>query len=224
MSGARAIRAAALTAIVTVLRPPKVPRPAPVKALTMPCARHGASSRRRNLAQFAAEVVADSTAIADVTGRTTDFLKAAGVDARAVHHVVLVIEEILTNIATHGGAPAEPAQVRIAVEPKRVAGKIIDAGAAFDPRGAPLPDVQADVNDRLVGGLGLFLVNRLTSELTYSRQDGHNRFRLRALLRTCIGIVDIVITEQPHGPGAAGDRSKTARRQHQRCIFQLHRR
>jgi len=126
-------------------------------------------------AQFAAEVTADAAAIGNFTLRTTDFLKAAGVDARAVHHVVLVLEEVLTNLATHGGAPTEPARVRITVEPARVAGEIIDAGAQFDPRRAPRPDVKAGVNDRLVGGLGLVLVNRLTSELDYARQDGRNR-------------------------------------------------
>jgi serine/threonine-protein kinase RsbW/sigma-B regulation protein RsbU (phosphoserine phosphatase) len=124
---------------------------------------------------FEAKVVADAPAIAGFTLRTTDFLKEAGVDARALHHVVLVLEEILTNLATHGGASAEPAKIRITVEPERIAGEIVDAGAPFDPRGAPRPNVKAGVNDRLVGGLGLFLVNRLTSELDYAHQDGRNR-------------------------------------------------
>jgi serine/threonine-protein kinase RsbW len=126
-------------------------------------------------ATFDAEVVADAAAIADLTLRITDFLKRAGVDARATHHVVLVLEEILTNLATHGGAPAEPASVRITVEPRRVTGEIIDTGVPFDPRGVPAPDVNAGVDDRLVGGLGLFLVNRLTSDVDYARQNGRNR-------------------------------------------------
>src|SRR5579864_8232388 len=125
--------------------------------------------------QFTAEVAAVAPAIADLTLRTADFLKEAGVDARATHHVVLVLEEILTNLATHGGAPGAPAKIRITVEPDRIAGEIVDAGAPFDPRGAPRADVKAGVNDRLVGGLGLVLVNRLTSELDYARQDGRNR-------------------------------------------------
>jgi serine/threonine-protein kinase RsbW len=126
-------------------------------------------------AQFAAEVVADAAAIANLTLRTTDFLERAGVDARAVHHVVLVLEEILTNLLTHGGAPTEPASVKITVEPGRVAGEIIDAGAPFDPRHAPAPNAEAGVKDRIVGGLGLFLVNRLTSDMEYACQNGRNR-------------------------------------------------
>ena len=124
---------------------------------------------------FEADVVADAAAITDLTLRTTDFLKQSGVDVRAVHHVVLVLEEILTNLATHGGAPTEPASVRVTVEPGRVAGEIIDAGIPFDPRVAPEPDVRAGVKDRLVGGLGLYLVNHLTTDMDYACRNGRNR-------------------------------------------------
>jgi anti-sigma regulatory factor (Ser/Thr protein kinase) len=85
------------------------------------------------------------------------------------------LEEILTNLATHGGAPTEPASVRVTVEPGRVAGEIIDAGTPFDPRGAPEPDVRAGVKDRFVGGLGLYLVNHLTVDLDYACHNGRNR-------------------------------------------------
>lgn len=118
--------------------------------------------------------VAEPAAIADFTSRTMEFLEEAGVDPRAVHHVALVLEELLTNIATHGGAPDEPASVRIKVEPLRVAGEIIDAGIPFDPRAAPLPDVRAAVEDRPIGGLGLFLTRQFTSDLDYARRDGRN--------------------------------------------------
>jgi anti-anti-sigma factor len=151
--------------------------------------------------EFKADVAADAAAIANATLRTTDFLERSGVDARAVHHVVLVLEEILTNLTTHGGAPAEAARVRITVEPARVVGEIIDAGAPFDPRGALMPDVEASMNDRLVGGLGLFLVNQLTSAMEYARQNGRNRL-VFSVARTATDVhetVDMKITEEPHG-------------------------
>lgn len=126
------------------------------------------------MSELAAEIAADPAAISDFTSRTMEFLEGAGVDARAVHHVALVLEELLTNIATHGGAPAEPTRVRIRVEPQRVAGEVVDAGTPFDPRGAPEPDVGAALEDRPIGGLGLFLVTELTSELDYACRDGRN--------------------------------------------------
>jgi serine/threonine-protein kinase RsbW len=126
------------------------------------------------MTEFKTAITVGPSAIADLTTRTMGFLQGAGVDARAVHHVALVLEELLTNIATHGGAPAEPTRVRITVEPKRVAGEVIDAGTPFDPRGAPAPDIRASGNDRPIGGLGLFLVTELTSELNYAHRDGRN--------------------------------------------------
>jgi anti-sigma regulatory factor (Ser/Thr protein kinase) len=126
------------------------------------------------MSEFKAAIIAEPSAIAGLTIDTTEFLQGAGVDGRAAHHVALVLEELLTNIATHGGAPAEPTRVRIRVEPRRVAGEIIDAGTPFDPRGAPAPDIHASGDDRPIGGLGLFLVAELTSELSYAHRDGRN--------------------------------------------------
>jgi anti-sigma regulatory factor (Ser/Thr protein kinase) len=127
------------------------------------------------MTQFEEDVATEPAAIADSTDRAMEFLQNAGVDARAVHHVALVLEEILTNIATHGGRPAEPTKVRITVEPKRVAGEIFDSGSPYDPRTGPTPDLEATLEDRRIGGLGLHLVKQLTSELDYERRGERNR-------------------------------------------------
>jgi serine/threonine-protein kinase RsbW len=127
------------------------------------------------MTQFEDDVATEPAAIADSTERVMEFLQNAGVDARATHHVALVLEEILTNIATHGGAPAEPTKIRIAVEAKRVAGEIFDSGSPYDPRTGPMPDLEGKLEDRPIGGLGLYLVTKLTSELDYERKGGRNR-------------------------------------------------
>ena len=129
------------------------------------------------MTQFEDEVATDPAAIAQSTERVTHFLQTSGVDARAVHHVALVLEELLTNVATHGGGPAEPSRIRIAIEPNRIAGEILDSGSPFDPRSGPPPDLTESIEDRPIGGLGLYLVNRLTSELDYSRIGARNRTR-----------------------------------------------
>jgi serine/threonine-protein kinase RsbW len=127
------------------------------------------------MSQFEEDVATEPAAIADSTERVSEFLQGAGVDARATHHVVLVLEELLTNIATHGGGPTIPTKVRIAVEAGRVAGEIFDSGSPFDPRQGPPPDLTARLEDRPIGGLGLHLVNKLTSELGYERRGDRNR-------------------------------------------------
>ena len=126
------------------------------------------------MTRFAANIVPRPAAISQLTEDVADFLRGAGVDARAVHHVSLVIDEILTNVATHGGSPDAPASVAIDVGSDRVFGEIGDCGAPFDPRTGPEPDLEASLDKRGIGGLGLHLVRRLTSALDYRRDGTQN--------------------------------------------------
>jgi anti-sigma regulatory factor (Ser/Thr protein kinase) len=123
------------------------------------------------MARFTVDIAPNSEAIGRLTDDVTDFLQGAGVDARAVHHVALVIDEILTNVATHGGCPDAPATVALEVQPDRISGEIGDFGKPFDPRTGPAPDFGAPLEERRIGGLGLHLVRQLTSVLEY-RSDG----------------------------------------------------
>jgi anti-sigma regulatory factor (Ser/Thr protein kinase) len=64
------------------------------------------------MADFLALVPTEPSAISVLTERATAYLAESGVDQRAAHHVALVLDELLTNVATHGGAMEEPASVR----------------------------------------------------------------------------------------------------------------
>lgn len=106
--------------------------------------------------------------------RVEDFLQSAGVDARARYHVAMLLEELLSNLGTHGGAPDTPASVRVAVEPAHVRVELRDYGAAFDPRSAPEPDLSTSIEDRQIGGLGLVLLRKFASEIGYERSGAQN--------------------------------------------------
>jgi anti-sigma regulatory factor (Ser/Thr protein kinase) len=121
-----------------------------------------------------ASALATPEAIGRVLDEVIDFLQRQHVDARATHHVALVIEEVLANLGTHGGCRDKPARITVSVEPTRVRGEIVDQGPAFDPRTAPAPDLTTPAEQRPLGGLGLHLVRQL-STLEYSRENGENR-------------------------------------------------
>jgi serine/threonine-protein kinase RsbW len=123
------------------------------------------------MTRFTVDIAPSPEAIGQLTDDVSDFLHGAGVDARAVHHVALVIDEILTNVATHGGCPDAPATVALEVQADRISGSIGDFGKPFDPRTAPEPDLGVPLEERRIGGLGLHLVRQLTSALEY-RSDG----------------------------------------------------
>ncbi len=103
-----------------------------------------------------------------------DYLAGAGVDVRATHHVGLAFDELLTNLGTHGGSPDKPAKVRVTVEPDRVRAEVHDTGPPFDIREAAEPTLTGDIEDREVGGLGLFLIRQFASEIGYERVGGMN--------------------------------------------------
>lgn len=127
--------------------------------------------------QFETSVLAKPEAMSDLTDRVMTFLSEQGVDTRATHHVALVFEEILGNLATHGNCPDMPANVAVTISPDKVIGEVTDAGPPFDPRLAPDPHLGEPISDRPIGGLGLYLVRQLSSGLEYARRDGENYLR-----------------------------------------------
>jgi anti-sigma regulatory factor (Ser/Thr protein kinase) len=125
-------------------------------------------------ARFEAEVLAQPEAISALTDRVLAHLAAEGVDVRASHHVALALDELLTNLGSHGRCTDRPAQVRIAIESDSVKTEIVDSGLPFDIREAPEPTLSQNIEERPIGGLGLFLIRQFASEIGYERRDGVN--------------------------------------------------
>lgn len=132
---------------------------------------------------FARDIVATAQSISELTDQVSGFLRDAGVDDYATHHVMLVLDEVLTNLVMHGDGTPAPASVRLAIAPDRVKGEIVDSGTSFDPRTAADPDRSGGIAERAVGGLGLFLVRQLTAELDYVSEGGRNVTRFSVLRR-----------------------------------------
>ena len=124
------------------------------------------------MTRFEADVLAQPAAMSELTGKVMGFLQEQGVDTRATHHVALVFEEVLSNLALHGNCRDRPAKIAVRISPDKVIGEVIDAGPPFDPRLAPSPPA-----DRAVGGLGLHLVRTLSSDLEYARRNDENFMR-----------------------------------------------
>jgi len=123
---------------------------------------------------FEASILPTPDVIAAVTDQVMAFLEQQGVDARAAHHTGLVLSEILTNLATHGACRDRPAKIAVTIGPDKVTGEIVDSGPPFDPRLAPEPSLDVSLDERPIGGLGLFLVRKLTSSLEYARRNDEN--------------------------------------------------
>ncbi len=69
--------------------------------------------------------------------------------------------------------------VSLALDDGELALCLEDDGPAFDPLAAPMPDLDAPIEDRPIGGLGIHLLREMMDELEYTRLDSRNRLTLR---------------------------------------------
>lgn len=89
----------------------------------------------------------------------------------------LILEELGLNAMTYGGASS--VRVVISEASETVTIEVSDDGGAFDPlNDAPAPDIDAALEDRRIGGLGIHLVRTLTNDLSYRREGGRNHLTL----------------------------------------------
>lgn len=106
-----------------------------------------------------------------------------GVDEATAGQLALALDEVFTNAITYGGLPEDSAvEVELGLDGADVVATVSDPGPAFDPldEGATeAVDTGAPIDDRPVGGLGLFIVRGLARELAYAREGERNRLTLR---------------------------------------------
>jgi anti-sigma regulatory factor (Ser/Thr protein kinase) len=103
----------------------------------------------------------------------------AGLDNKATYRLVLAVDEVATNIITHGYDEAGlEGDVTIAahLEDEQLTIVLEDSGQPFDPRGRDDPDnLDAPLEDRPIGGLGIYLTIQGIDHFDYEWAEGHNR-------------------------------------------------
>jgi anti-sigma regulatory factor (Ser/Thr protein kinase) len=102
-----------------------------------------------------------------------------------VYDLQLALEEVLTNVMTHGSPRGRSPRIsiRLTVGQGMVTAEILDDGEPFNPLEAPRPDLGASLRDRSVGGVGILFVRELMDEVEYGRLDNWNRLVLKRYTR-----------------------------------------
>ena len=90
--------------------------------------------------------------------------------------VNLVIEEFGINVMNYGyDEGVHTFDINLSYDDHLLTIEIIDGGKPFNPlEDAPEPDTESSIEDRPIGGLGLFLVRTMTEDLQYRREDSKN--------------------------------------------------
>ncbi len=91
-----------------------------------------------------------------------------GGDKNDVFACELATDEAASNILEHAYADRGGIiQVRVSREEDDLVISLLDWGAPFDPLLVPEPDLNCRLEDRPVGGLGIYLIRKLMSHVSF---------------------------------------------------------
>lgn len=130
------------------------------------------------------ELTVDATleSIPVITDFVDEQLEQFGCPMKAQAQIDIAIDELFSNIARYAYHPGVgPATVRVEVieAPLSVVITFIDQGVPYDPLSQADPDVTLSAEERELGGLGIYIVKKNMSEITYEYKDGRNILRIR---------------------------------------------
>ena len=115
--------------------------------------------------------------IQTVTDFVNEQLEALSCPMKAMMQIDIAIDELFGNIAHYAYNPevgSATVRVEVAEEPLSVIITFIDNGVPFDPLATEDPDVTLSVEERGVGGLGVYMVKKSMDEITYAYKNGQN--------------------------------------------------
>jgi len=98
-----------------------------------------------------------------------DIARAGGFSDKDIYNIQLATDEAASNIIEHAYENISDGILELSCGMQGDAIKIvlIDHGESFDPSEIPMPDLKADLSDRKIGGLGIFLMRKLMDEVHY---------------------------------------------------------
>jgi serine/threonine-protein kinase RsbW len=104
--------------------------------------------------------------------------------AETEYDLNLALDEMITNVARHAypGGGEHHFTLQIIVSNEEFLARIEDDGIAFNPTEHPTPDLDAPLEKRKEGGLGIFLVRQIMTSIEYQRAAGRNLVTLRKKL------------------------------------------
>jgi len=114
-------------------------------------------------------------------------LAARAVAADRINDAELIAEELLTNVVRSLDARGGDSRMSLDCEltQTQIVMTVRDDGPPFDPLALATPNLDDNIADRAIGGLGVALVRQLADGCRYSRLEDHNVMEVR-LHRTTV--------------------------------------
>ena len=109
------------------------------------------------------------------------FAAQSGISSEDRHRLTVVTEELFVNAVRYGygGECERPIVLVLTADADTFALRFEDEAVAFDPLArAPVAGLEADVDARAMGGLGIHLTLAMSRGASYRREGEHNVIEL----------------------------------------------
>jgi serine/threonine-protein kinase RsbW len=99
----------------------------------------------------------------------TEWAQRAGFDERALYEIQLAVDEACANVVDHAYQGADPGDIEVSccLDDQILTVQVRDWGKGFDLTSVEEPDLDAPLEERTLGGLGLFLVRQVMDDVQF---------------------------------------------------------
>ena len=129
---------------------------------------------------------ADLGQLAAIRKFVAETSRSLGVDEWTIADLELAVDEICSNSMKHGYG-GQGGEIEVTVERDGPSLRVVvrDWGEVFDPEQVPVPDTELPLEERLLGGLGLFLTRQVMDDVRFefSRDEGNSVTMIKRLDR-----------------------------------------
>ncbi|MCD7849414.1 MAG: ATP-binding protein [Parabacteroides sp.] len=121
----------------------------------------------------------------DEISRLQEFVEELGeelmLSAETTMNINLALEEAIANIIMYAYPAGERHEILLKVtsSAQQLIFWLTDSGQSFDPTQVPEADITLPIEDRAIGGLGIFLIRSIMNEVSYIRLDGENHLIMK---------------------------------------------
>lgn len=122
------------------------------------------------------QITSDLSQVATVRNFVASTGRDLGLSEPVVWDLQLAVDEACTNVIKHAYR-GQGGKIEITIEPVKCGIRVVvrDWGAPFDPQAVPAPDLTLPLEQRPLGGLGLYLMRELMDqvEFAFDREQGN---------------------------------------------------
>lgn len=148
--------------------------------ITMLAMQYYGASDVKETARLEIKIKNELAELGNVEEQFEKFCQEYDIPDGARQKVSIVLDELLNNIVSYAYRDKEEheIEVKFVLTGVRLAITIHDDGIPFNPFELDPPDLSLSLDERAVGGLGIFMVREMMDEYLYSRHIGKNVIRL----------------------------------------------